>query len=81
MLLSLLVALGSGYRGLPPLHRVISTAPRLSMSSDNHTPVEQLGIVTMYKKESCPYCKKARDLLETKYSLRINYVDVEEPDQ
>ena len=31
----------------------------------------------MYKKESCPYCKKARSLLEEKYKLKINYVDIE----
>jgi glutaredoxin len=38
---------------------------------------EQLGIVTMYFKESCPYCKNAKQLLETKYGLKISYVDVE----
>ena len=37
-----------------------------------------MGIVTMYKKESCPYCKKARSLLEEKYNLKIKYVDIEE---
>ena len=40
----------------------------------------QLGRVTMYKKETCPYCKKARELLEGKYGLAVTYVDVEEPD-
>jgi glutaredoxin 3 len=38
---------------------------------------QQLGRVTMYKKETCPYCKKARELLEGKYGLSISYVDVE----
>ena len=38
----------------------------------------QLGRVTMYKKETCPYCKKARELLEGKYGLKVTYVDVEE---
>eukprot|EP00597_Dinobryon_sp_UTEXLB2267_P002049 CAMPEP_0170081128 /NCGR_PEP_ID=MMETSP0019_2-20121128/17085_1 /TAXON_ID=98059 /ORGANISM="Dinobryon sp., Strain UTEXLB2267" /LENGTH=101 /DNA_ID=CAMNT_0010295427 /DNA_START=173 /DNA_END=478 /DNA_ORIENTATION=+ len=31
----------------------------------------------MYFKESCPYCKNAKQLLETKYGLKITYVDVE----
>lgn len=37
----------------------------------------QKGIVTMYKKETCPYCKKARILLEEKYKLDIKFVDIE----
>lgn len=37
----------------------------------------QLGRVTMYKKESCPYCKKARELLEGKYGLTVTFVDIE----
>jgi glutaredoxin 3 len=39
--------------------------------------LEQKGIVTMYKKETCPYCKKAKELLEGKYKLNVKYVDVE----
>ena len=38
---------------------------------------DQLGIVTMYKKEGCPYCAKAKDLLEGKYGLNIKFVDIE----
>ena len=37
----------------------------------------QLGIVTMYKKDSCPYCKAAKELLEGTYGLKITYVDIE----
>jgi len=33
----------------------------------------------MYKKEGCPYCKKAKELLEEKYKLDITFVDIEEP--
>jgi glutaredoxin 3 len=40
----------------------------------------QLGRVTVYKKESCPYCKKARELLEGKYGLQLSLVDIEDPD-
>ena len=42
---------------------------------------DQLGRVTMYKKETCPYCKKAKELLEGHYNLIINYVDIENSDQ
>jgi thiol-disulfide isomerase/thioredoxin len=41
----------------------------------------QLGRVTMYKKDTCPYCKKAKELLEEKYGLKVTYVDVEEPNE
>lgn len=40
----------------------------------------QLGIVTMYKKEGCPFCAKAIDLLENKHHLNITYVDIQNPD-
>lgn len=40
----------------------------------------QLGRVTVYKKDSCPYCNKARELLEGKYGLQLSLVDIEEPD-
>ena len=38
---------------------------------------EQEGIVTMYKKEGCPYCKKAIELLSGTYKLDIKFVDIE----
>ena len=41
----------------------------------------QLGRVTIYKKEGCPYCIKAKELLEGKYELKINFVDIQEPDE
>lgn len=41
----------------------------------------QLGRVTMYKKDSCPHCKKATELLEGQYQLKINFVNVEEPNE
>jgi len=40
----------------------------------------QLGRVTMYTKEGCPFCKKAKALLEDVHGLNIEYVDVEESD-
>ena len=33
--------------------------------------------MTMYKKEGCPHCKKARELLEEKYGLHVACVDIE----
>ena len=38
--------------------------------------IEQKGRVTMSKKEGCPYCEKAKALLEGKYGLAITYVDI-----
>lgn len=38
---------------------------------------EQLGVVTMYKKEGCPYCKKAVELLVGTYQLELKFVDIE----
>jgi hypothetical protein len=37
----------------------------------------QVGRVTMYTKESCPHCKKAKALLEGKYELEVTLVDIE----
>lgn len=47
-------------------------------NSENHGLI-QLGRVTMYKKEGCPYCMKAKELLEGKYLLNIVFVDIESP--
>ena len=38
---------------------------------------DQLGLVTMYFKETCPYCKNAKEILVTKYGLNVIFVDVE----
>jgi glutaredoxin len=35
----------------------------------------------MYKREGCPYCVKARELLEGKYDLSITFVDIEAPER
>ena len=70
----------AGFRLSTPA-RTFSTHSALFMNADSISNDQQLGIVTMYKKDSCPYCKKAKELLEGKYQLKISYVDVEEPDQ
>lgn len=41
---------------------------------------EQKGIVTIYKKNGCPHCIKAIELLEKKYELNITFVDIESPE-
>ncbi|KAJ1432611.1 thioredoxin-like protein [Ochromonadaceae sp. CCMP2298] len=51
-------------------------ASRLSLNM----MAEQLGRVTMYKKEGCPYCEKAKTMLENEHGLKIDFVDIEEPD-
>jgi hypothetical protein len=42
---------------------------------------EQLGTVTMYFKESCPYCKNSKEILIDKLGLKVNLVDVEGEDR
>ena len=42
---------------------------------------EQLGTVSMYTKLTCPYCEKAKLLLENQYGLRISFIDIEESDR
>jgi glutaredoxin len=42
---------------------------------------DQQGRVTMYKKEGCPFCDKAIELLENKYDLTITIVDIEAPER
>jgi glutaredoxin 3 len=49
----------------------VANAFRLVMNS------EQLGRVTMYHKKTCPFCLKSTELLEGKYNVIVNYVDVE----
>ncbi len=61
--------------------RLMRCGVHMSAGQLDCMPTIQLGRVTMYKKETCPYCMKARALLEDKYQLFVNYVDVEEPDQ
>lgn len=55
----------------------MSTSTNSGASSTIPSSTTQLGRVTMYKKEGCPYCKKAKELLEANYSLTVTYVDVE----
>jgi hypothetical protein len=38
---------------------------------------EQLGRVTIYYKENCPYCQKTKALLGGKYNLELSLVDIE----
>ena len=38
--------------------------------------MEQKGIVTMYTKDTCPFCKEAKKLLIDSYGLEITEVDV-----
>ncbi|KAG5185621.1 thioredoxin-like protein [Tribonema minus] len=40
------------------------------------TATEQLGLVTVYHKETCPHCKKVLELLEGDYGLEVTKVDV-----
>ena len=42
---------------------------------------DQLGRVTMYKKQGCPHCDKAVSLLTEKYGLEITFVDVEDAEK
>jgi hypothetical protein len=42
---------------------------------------EQLGRVTMYKREGCPHCVKATELLVDKHKLDVTYVDIEGDDR
>ena len=64
----------SGYLSVPIFPRINS---RLCMSTENINVDAQQGRVTMYKKNGCPHCAKAIELLEGKYGLKINYVDIE----
>ncbi|CAM9494694.1 unnamed protein product [Ascophyllum nodosum] len=47
-----------------------------SLSMSTETAVEQKGLVTVYHKETCPYCKEALELLEEGYSLQVTRVDL-----
>eukprot|EP00965_Chrysotila_dentata_P040058 1330478-Pleurochrysis_carterae.AAC.2 len=37
---------------------------------------EQLGRVTMYMRPGCPFCAKAKVLLEEDYGIDVSYVDI-----
>lgn len=50
-----------------------------SLPEASTTP--QLGRVTMYSKVTCPFCIKSKELLEEKYKLIVQYVDIEEADR
>eukprot|EP00903_Cladosiphon_okamuranus_P012388 g11610.t1 len=58
--------------------RVASAAAAgpLRMMSGADTAVEQKGLVTVYHKETCPYCKKVLALLEGDYALSVTRVNV-----
>ncbi|CAM9811165.1 unnamed protein product [Pylaiella littoralis] len=54
----------------------VSAGGQLFMMAGDDTATEQKGLVTVYHKETCPYCKKALTLLEEDYSLSVTRVDV-----
>ena len=56
---------------------MIESHSRIQSTSLFMNTEEQLGRVTMYKKVGCPYCIKATELLEGKYKLKIDFVDIE----
>jgi glutaredoxin 3 len=73
--------LGVGMSGSGGLTRSLTGAevrgrspPALRMSAS--PAVEQKGLVTVYHKESCPYCKEVVALLQGHYELRVTMVDV-----
>ena len=53
-----------------PVNNMRYSFNKLSLS------MEQKGIVTMYTKNTCPFCKEAKKLLTEKYELEITEVDV-----
>jgi len=53
----------------------------IMMSSEGGSDLAQLGIVTMYTKNGCPFCKLATELLTDKYGVKITFVDIENPEQ
>lgn len=69
------IALSESFNPLVSLRYSFGSLSRLSMLSDG----TQAGRVTMYKKEGCPYCAAAKQLLEEKHNLQITYVDIESP--
>ncbi len=75
ILLTLLILFLSGQSFI--LRSSMIAKKSLSMNRLMMQSQEQLGRVTMYKKEGCPYCSKAKTLLQEKYQLNVTYVDVE----
>ena len=60
--------------------RFYSASPTVRLSQNKIKSMalfDQKGIVTMYKKEGCPYCIKAIQLLQETYGLEIKFVDIE----
>eukprot|EP00752_Nemacystus_decipiens_P018634 g16708.t1 len=69
---SLSQAAAGGSNGI----RVATGGGPLRMMSGADTAVEQKGLVTVYHKETCPYCKKVLALLEGDYALSVTRVNV-----
>ena len=63
-----------------PLGSLSPHARHFMSAQSESAGTSQQGRVTMYFKESCPFCKKSRELLEGKYHLKIDLVDVESKD-
>ncbi|CAM9563023.1 unnamed protein product [Discosporangium mesarthrocarpum] len=53
-----------------------SRATRAVFRMSTTDAVEQKGLVTVYHKSTCPYCKEAFQLLEGEYGLAVTKVDV-----
>ena len=66
--LSFLLAVTTSFK----LNRLFMSRARLTLLE-----AEQLGRVTMYKKQGCPHCVKAMDTLVSKYGLDVTEVDIE----
>ena len=67
-MVTFLLAMASSFK----LNRLFMSRSRLTLLS-----AEQLGRVTMYKKQGCPFCVKALDTLVSKYGLDVTEVDIE----
>ncbi|CAM9347291.1 unnamed protein product [Heterosigma akashiwo] len=60
----------------------VKAAPtRPNLGARGMMMADQAGIVTMYIKSTCPFCKEAKALLEGEYGLNLTVVDVLEGEE